>query len=240
MRTIIQHIKNNLRNKRFLIFTLLFPSAWYLFFIYFLSDQVNINATNLAIFSSMFGIGGSGLNTFSTKVSNEINYYGKIRYYSPYTYLKYISDSIVAQTLLNLLIIVVVTIIGIVINKLEFSQSYMVISILLILYGVYYISIGFVLGISLKSETLNSLSLPIYMIFMAMNITPNAVNFGNFKFLEVVQKIFPGYYFNALLQDLNANNILKFIAVITIHIIIILIIIFIKESTKFKKGTSNV
>ena len=75
---------------------------------------------------------------------------------------------------------------------------------------------------------------------MAMNITPNAVNFGNFKFLEVVQKIFPGYYFNALLQDLNANNILKFIAVITIHIIIILIIIFIKESTKFKKGKSNV
>lgn len=240
MITIMQQIKNNLRNKRFLMFTLLFPSAWYLFFIYFLNDQVNINATNLAIFSSMFGIGGSGLNTFSTKISNEISYYGKIRYYSPYTYLRYITDSILAQTVLNLLIISVVTIIGIVINKLEFSQDYVVISILLIFYGVYYISIGFILGISLKSETLNSLSLPIYMIFMAMNITPNAVNFGNFEFLESVQKIFPGYYFNALLQDLSVNNIIEFIVIILIHIFLVLIIIFIKEARKFSKVKGNV
>ena len=67
MISIVQQIKNSLQNKRFVIFTILFPVAFYVFFIKQLNYVNTENSGMIALFSAMFGIAGSGLNTFSQK-----------------------------------------------------------------------------------------------------------------------------------------------------------------------------
>ena len=67
MISIVQQIKNSLQNKRFIIFTILFPVVFYVFFIKQLKFVNTDDSGMIALFSAMFGIAGSGLNTLVKK-----------------------------------------------------------------------------------------------------------------------------------------------------------------------------
>ncbi|MDT1959060.1 hypothetical protein MX629_11525 [Carnobacterium divergens] len=230
MYTIIQQIKSILRNRRFIIFTLLFPSLWYLFFIFALKDKVYLSSSMLAIYSAMFGVAGSGLNTFSTKIAKEKEYFNIVKRISPYNYLRYLADSVVTQTILNMLIILVVSIIGFLFGDLVFTKDYVILSGLLLFFGFYYIVIGFFLGMFFNNEVLAAISMPVFMVFMAMNVTPNSVDFGAFSFISAIQKIFPGYYFSEALLSTNIENLVKAIFMISIHIVTSIFILILVEN----------
>lgn len=146
MISIVQQIKNSLQNKRFVIFTILFPVVFYIFFIKQLNYANTEDSGMIALFSAMFGIAGSGLNTFSQKVSKDKGYFRIMDRVSPYSYMRYMFDSVVAQTILNIMILFFITLAGVLLGNLKVTVSYLYIASLLLYFGFYYIVIGFLLG----------------------------------------------------------------------------------------------
>lgn len=63
-------IKNTFRNKRFILFTLLLPSFWYLFMLGF-SDSFKLHGQSinyiLYLTAALIGISGNSIVTFSKK-----------------------------------------------------------------------------------------------------------------------------------------------------------------------------
>nr|EJQ72890.1 hypothetical protein IGC_05144 [Bacillus cereus HuA4-10] len=223
MITVTQQIQNVLRNRRFIIFTLIFPSLWYLFFMYQFKNAVAFNATTLAVFSGMFGVAGSGINTFSTRVAREKKYYDFMNKISPYNKAKYLFDSLITQTMLNVMIILTITLTGLLFGNMTIEFDYIKMVSILMYYGFYYIIIGYILGTLFDDETLTSVSFPIFMGFMLINLTPNAVSFNGLKFLGDVQKIFPGYYFNDAISHIHdSQKVMVDFGIISIHLLIVL------------------
>ena len=210
MISIVQQIKNSLQNKRFIIFTILFPVVFYVFFIKQLKFVNTDDSGMIALFSAMFGIAGSGLNTFSQKVSKDKDYFRIMDKISPYSYAHYMFDSVLAQTILNILILFSVTLAGVLIGKLNVTGSYF-----------YYIVIGFLLGTVFNDETLASASMPIFFLFMMLNITPNIMTTLKMPDIIVtIQKFFPGYYYNEVLLHQTPEKFLQACLVITIYVFI--------------------
>ena len=71
MTTMIQ-LKQVLRNKRFVLFTILIPLAWYLFIYNVQKDVVPNILLGIAVF---IGIIGNSLATFSKRISSNIGFY---------------------------------------------------------------------------------------------------------------------------------------------------------------------
>ena len=200
MISIVQQIKNSLQNKRFVIFTILFPVVFYIFFIKQLNYANTEDSGMIALFSAMFGIAGSGLNTFSQKVSKDKGYFRIMDRVSPYSYMCYMFDSVVAQTILNIMILFFITLAGVLLGNLKVTVSYLYIASLLLYFGFYYIVIGFLLGTIFNDETLASASMPIFFAFMMLNLTPNIISTMKIpEIIVTIQKFFPGYYYNEVL-----------------------------------------
>lgn len=221
MISIVQQIKSSLQNKRFVIFTILFPVVFYVFFIKQLNYVNTEDSSMIALFSAMFGIAGSGLNTFSQKVSKEKGYFRIMDKISPYSYAHYMFDSVLAQTILNLLILFFITLAGVLVGNLKVTGSYLSIASLLLYFGFYYIVIGFLLGTIFNDETLASASMPIFFAFMMLNITPNIMSTMKMPDIIVtIQKFFPGYYYNEVLLHKTAEKFLHAFLVISLYVFI--------------------
>ena len=221
MISIVQQIKNSLQNKRFVIFTILFPVVFYIFFIKQLNYANTEDSGMIALFSAMFGIAGSGLNTFSQKVSKDKGYFRIMDRVSPYSYMRYMFDSVVAQTILNIMILFFITLAGVLLGNLKVTDSYLYIASLLLYFGFYYIVIGFLLGTIFNDETLASASMPIFFAFMMLNLTPNIINTMKIpEIIVTIQKFFPGYYYNEVLLYKTAEKFLQAFLVISLYIFI--------------------
>lgn len=221
MISIVQQIKNSLQNKRFVIFTILFPVVFYIFFIKQLNYANTEDSGMIALFSAMFGIAGSGLNTFSQKVSKDKGYFRIMDRVSPYSYMRYMFDSVVAQTILNIMILFFITLAGVLLGNLKVTVSYLYIASLLLYFGFYYIVIGFLLGTIFNDETLASASMPIFFAFMMLNLTPNIINTMKIpEIIVTIQKFFPGYYYNEVLLYKTAEKFLQAFLVISLYIFI--------------------
>ena len=221
MISIVQQIKNSLQNKRFVIFTILFPVVFYIFFIKQLNYANTEDSGMIALFSAMFGIAGSGLNTFSQKVSKDKGYFRIMDIVSPYSYMSYMFDSVVAQTILNIMILFLITLAGVLLGNLKVTVSYLYIASLLLYFGFYYIVIGFLLGTIFNDETLASASMPIFFAFMMLNLTPNIISTMKIpEIIVTIQKFFPGYYYNEVLLYKTAEKFLQAFLVISLYIFI--------------------
>lgn len=221
MISVVQQIKNSLQNKRFVIFTILFPVVFYIFFIKQLNYANTEDSGMIALFSAMFGIAGSGLNTFSQKVSKDKGYFRIMDRVSPYSYMRYMFDSVVAQTILNIMILFFITLAGVLLGNLKVTVSYLYIASLLLYFGFYYIVIGFLLGTIFNDETLASASMPIFFAFMMLNLTPNIISTMKIpEIIVTIQKFFPGYYYNEVLLYKTAEKFLQAFLVISLYIFI--------------------
>lgn len=175
----------------------------------------------IALFSAMFGIAGSGLNTFSQKVSKDKGYFRIMDRVSPYSYMRYMFDSVVAQTILNIMILFFITLAGVLLGNLKVTVSYLYIASLLLYFGFYYIVIGFLLGTIFNDETLASASMPIFFAFMMLNLTPNIISTMKIpEIIVTIQKFFPGYYYNEVLLYKTAEKFLQAFLVISLYIFI--------------------
>ena len=221
MISIVQQIKNSLQNKRFVIFTILFPVVFYIFFIKQLNYANTEDSGMIALFSAMFGIAGSGLNTFSQKVSKDKGYFRIMDRVSPYSYMRYMFDSVVAQTILNIMILFFITLAGVLLGNLKVTVSYLYIASLLLYFGFYYIVIGFLLGTIFNDETLAPASMPIFFAFMMLNLTSNIISTMKIpEIIVTIQKFFPGYYYNEVLLYKTAEKFLQAFLVISLYIFI--------------------
>lgn len=98
-------LKQVLRNKRFLLFTIFVPVTWYIF-LYNIQQGIMPNIMfGIAVF---IGIIGNSLATFSKRISSNIEFYSFESRFTKYSVKKYLLDQTIVQIVLNSLIFVVV------------------------------------------------------------------------------------------------------------------------------------
>ena len=160
--------KQVLRNKRFILFTLFIPVTWYMI-LNNLQDDVMPNIfLSIAIF---IGVIGNSLATFSKRISSEIEFYKLESSFSNYNIVNYLLSQSLVQVLLNSLIFVVVTVVAIILFGLPLSNLLLYQFILLMLMGIYFSFIGFVIGVRVDSKVIDTISFPI-IVLASITIIP--------------------------------------------------------------------
>lgn len=226
------NLKTVLRNKRFLVFTIIFPAVWFIF----MDIDIGSFAKNLVtvwfIINALMGIIGNSIVTFGKRVGNSKEYYLIAIKTTPYSPFKWIMDDMIQQVLLNLLILCVLTLEAIVLGAISFDLSILLLIIVLLPLGIYLSFIGFLIGVIFKVDLLDMAGFPL-MCVVALFITP-FYTFVQNKFFDVVtdiQKFFPGYYVIKLanaIQNGGSYDKLIWLFVITfvVHLAIILFLFF--------------
>ncbi|MWV45657.1 ABC transporter permease [Paenibacillus sp. HJL G12] len=227
MMTIVRYeILKVLRNKRFVFFTLILPLVFLVVLNAFVkpdSDQGQY-ITYLAVFCTLFGTAGSGLNTLSTRVSKEKSYIGSIYAVTPYSPGKFIFVTAFVQLLLNVLIAAVIIVFGLAVFHLNIDGMLLKMELLALYSSLYYIFIGLTLGFLLDVVSLQSISFPLYMGFMAMNLTKD-LGLKLPDFMVHIQKFFPGYYLNKAVGTISiGGDAMRDIGMLTLNIVVLLVV----------------
>ncbi|WP_165209072.1 ABC transporter [Streptococcus tangpeifui] len=223
-------LKQVIRNKRFLLFTIFIPVVWYAFLHNVQSDVSSNIILGIAVF---IGIIGNSLATFSKRISSNIDFYSFESRFTHYSVKKYLFDQTFVQIVLNALIFFVLLFSAVVFFNFSISNTVFVQCLLLMFMGLYFSIIGFVMGVRLDSKIIDTVSFPI-IILAALMIIPfnNLGASGNFvDFLTKVQMIFPGYYYSNLINELIRDNpvktsdILLFIVTFFLNILVLYFLI---------------
>lgn len=232
--------KQVLRNKRFILFTLFIPVTWYMI-LNNLQDDVMPNIfLSIAIF---IGVIGNSLATFSKRISSEIEFYKLESSFSNYNIVNYLLSQSLVQVLLNSLIFVVVTVVAIILFGLPLSNLLLYQFILLMLMGIYFSFIGFVIGVRVDSKVIDTISFPI-IVLASITIIPFsqlAIDSDFVKTVSTIQKIFPGYYYSQMINSLTTSreiqfmDLLLFLSTIFINLLPLYLLIPDKKSLKMYK-----
>lgn len=226
------NLKTVLRNKRFLIFTIVFPAIWFIF----MDLGIGTFAKNLTmtwfIISALMGIIGNSIVTFGKRIGNSKEYYLISIKTTPYNPFRWIMDSMIQQILLNLLILCILTLEARIFGAISFNLSTLLLIIILLSLGLYFSFVGFLIGVVSKTDLLDVAGFP-FMCVVALLIMP-FYTFAQNKFFDVVtdiQKIFPGYYVIKLANVIqNGGSYEKlvwlFVLIFVIHVAIILFLFF--------------
>ncbi len=206
-------LKQVIRNKRFLLFTIFIPIVWYAF----LHNVQSISSNIILGIAVFIGIIGNSLATFSKRISSNIDFF----------------DQTFIQIVLNTLIFFAILFSAVAFFKFPIASIVFVQFLLLMLMGIYFSIIGFVMGIRLDTKIIDTVSFPI-IIVASLTIIPfkNLGASGNFvDILSKIQMIFPGYYYssiiNALMKDnpVKTNDILLFLVTFFLNIIVLYFLI---------------
>ncbi|MDF2536499.1 MAG: hypothetical protein K0R18_2661 [Bacillales bacterium] len=234
-------IKEVLRNKRFLMFTIFIPACWYIILAKFSGEQHGLHANTILGLAALIGIIGNSLTTFSKRISGTRHFFEFQTRVSEYSQGRYLFDQLLVQTLLNLLIFVLMLLVGIVLNNISINKSMLVIALLSIFMGWYFSAVGFFMGFKLKAQTLDAASFPV-IIFGALTIVPFSDFHSTNTFLKIIidiQKVFPGYYYNKIIDQLSSNkDILTNISMLLLMSVITLLpFLFFMLKSRARKST---
>ena len=198
-------LKQVLDNKRFLLFTIFIPVAWYVF-LYNIQQEITPNIMlGIAVF---IGIIGNSLATFSKRISSNIDFYSFESKFSKYTVKNYLLDQTLVQLVLNTLIFVVVLAVGVLFFSFPLNSQLVVQFFLLTIMGIYFSIIGFVIGVRLDEKIIDTVSFPV-IILASMTIIPFAslgAEGGFMEFIGKAQMIFPGYYYTNIVNALSSST----------------------------------
>lgn len=198
-------LKQVLDNKRFLLFTIFIPVAWYVS-LYNIQQGITPNIMlGIAVF---IGIIGNSLATFSKRISSNIDFYSFESKFSKYTVKNYLLDQTLVQLVLNTLIFVVVLTVGVIFFNFPLNSQLVVQFFLLTIMGIYFSIIGFVIGVRLDEKIIDTVSFPV-IILASMTIIPFASLGAEGGFMELigkVQMIFPGYYYTNIVNALTTST----------------------------------
>lgn len=203
-------LKEVLRNKRFIMFTIIIPAFWYILLINMTSSQTSnsgLQGVTILGIASMIGIIGNSLTTFSKRISNNKNFFKNLSLTSEYGHYRYLIDQIIVQTILNLLIFILIALIGIIMGKVKVTNDVVTLGLLSILMGWYFSAIGFIFSTKLNTQTMDAISFPL-IILGALTIVPfNSMGDSYFiNIISKIQEIFPGYYFNLITSEFSQHN----------------------------------
>lgn len=198
-------LKQVLDNKRFLLFTIFIPVAWYVF-LYIIQQGITPNIMlGIAVF---IGIIGNSLATFSKRISSNIDFYSFESKFSKYTVKNYLLDQTLVQLVLNTLIFIVVLAVGVLFFSFPLNSQLVVQFFLLTVMGIYFSIIGFVIGVRLDEKIIDTVSFPV-IILASMTIIPFAslgAEGGFMEFIGKAQMIFPGYYYTNIVNALSSST----------------------------------
>lgn len=201
-----------IRNTRFIVFTLLFPLGFYIG-LYFGSSNDYYASDNksfmLFILCSIFAVVGSGLMTLSTRISKERNYFKKIIRVTPLSSFKYVFISGLVQLMLNIMLILILTIIGVLICNLKVDILLFKTIGIIIIFSLFFIFLGIILGFVLDIVSLQTVSFPIYIIMILTNITNRILPYIP-DTITNIQKFFPGYYATDIIVGIINNQSICF------------------------------
>lgn len=232
------NLQTVLRNRRFLIFTIVFPAIWFIF----MDLGIGTFAKNLTmtwfIISALMGIIGNSIVTFGKRIGNSKEYYLIAIKTTPYNPFKWIMDSMLQQVLLNLLILCILTLEAIILGAISFNLSTLLLIIILLPLGIYLSFVGFLIGVVAKTDLLDMAGFPL-MCVVALLISP-FYTFAQNTFFNVVtdiQKLFPGYYVIRLANAIqNGGSYDKLICLFAITFIVHVAIILFLFFKAVKKG----
>lgn len=187
-------LKQVLRNKRFIFFTIVFPATWYL-----LPSVVNPRMMDPFIaflIASLMGILGNAIVTFSKRLSAGRQFYLAQARLSHYSIWRYLLSQLIIQIGLHLLIILVITLLGIGLQTLTIDRNYWDAVLWLSALGIYFSVIGFWFGISFSSTTVDVGSTPLMFLFALMIVPFSWFSTGMFTgVITKIQEFLPPYYF---------------------------------------------
>lgn len=200
-------LKQVLDNKRFLLFTIFIPVAWYVF-LYNIQQGITPNIMlGIAVF---IGIIGNSLATFSKRISSNIDFYSFESKFSKYTVKNYLLDQTLVQLVLNTLIFIVVLAVGVLFFSFPLNSQLVVQFFLLIHYGNLFQYYWFCDWSQTRRENYCTGSFPV-IILASMTIIPFAslgAEGGFMEFIGKAQMIFPGYYYTNIVNALSSQRVL--------------------------------
>lgn len=241
-------IKETCRNKRFLLFTLIFPLAWYVMMISMAKASGFFTTANAYLWLSAacaIGIAGNAVVTFSKKISHTRKFYQLQNLTSEYSMRHWLIDQMSVQVILNFVICFVIVMAGLLMQSLVFNLNLVLMLGLFSLMGIYLSAIGFLLGIFLDSRTLDALGMPLSMGFGMLMIRLDTWLSGTVvEIITVIQKFFPGYYLFDIVQKMilnqNFNNALLRFGLSSLMIVIPFVIIgIVQHQSPVSGGITN-
>ena len=205
-------IKDTFRNKRFILFTLIFPLAWYIMIVNVSRSAGILNEQNAYLWvtiASIIGIAGNSIVTFSKKISDTHQFYRLQAQTSHYSMRRWLMDQVVVQMVLNLSICLVILLSGLVMHAITPAVNWLILVALLVVMGLYLSVIGFLIGIFVDGKTIAALSMPLSMGFGVLMIRWDSMTSSTstiINMLSGVQKFFPGYYLFDIVQKMIQNK----------------------------------
>ncbi len=219
MTTIKYEILKVIRNKRFIMFTLVAPLFFYILLYNMSSVKTGAMSMMLAVLCSTFATTGSGINTLSSRIAREKPYINNVLITTPYSPGKFVVITSAVQLLLNILIEAVIVAFGVALFHLTLTKDLLVMEGIILYLSSFYVLVGLCLGFVLELVALQAIAFPIYFLVMVTNITqqmyPNMP-----KALVIAQKAFPGFYATNLITSISNNTKdLKSLLILTLYIL---------------------
>ncbi|CAM3117749.1 ABC transporter [Lactiplantibacillus plajomi] len=198
-------LKQVLRNKRFIFFTIVFPATWYL-----LPSVVNPRMMDPFIaflIASLMGIIGNSIVTFSKRISAGRQFYLAQARLSRYSVWRYMFSQLIIQVCLHLLIILAITLLGVALKTLPINVNYWCAVLWLSVLGLYFSVIGFWFGMSFSPMTVDVGSTPLMFLFALMIVPFSLFSTSTLTgIIAKVQALLPPYYFYQFFHQWLTNQ----------------------------------
>lgn len=226
-------LKQVLRNRRFILFTILLPGIWYLFMIKVIAPAVPHNGKyqiGLLLLALLMGIIGNSIVTFSKRISGGKQFYLLQSHISHYSIWRYMLTQLVSQLIVNFLITAIIILLAVGLRSVTFTAINLLSILLINVLGIYLSVIGFTIGIIFDAPTVDAGGTPIMFILMFFIIPWNSfyITNGFAKIFTVIQKLFPCYYIYANIDHLTVNNLVMFSVTFIVTILPFIILIYYK------------
>ena len=164
MITAIQ-LKQVIRNRRFLIFTIIFPTLWYWMMIKLINVPHNQTfQLILLVLTLLIGILGNSIVTFSKRIASNRRFYFLQARISQYSIWRYMCSQLITQVILNLVITILLVLLACILQTINFNHSTWLALGLVNILGIYLSVIGFAFGISFDRTSIDAGSTPLMFL----------------------------------------------------------------------------
>ncbi|AIU76243.1 MULTISPECIES: ABC transporter permease [Bacillus] len=238
MNTLIIQCKSELirtvRNKRFVIFTIVFPILFYFILINQVNGDVMIDGVpwklKLMISCAAIGVMGSGLNTLSNRLSMDFSQgWIKLIKVSPLSPTIYMISNVVSQLFLNFLIVFIVFGVACVYQGMGISFVQLIIVGLWIwITSIVSILAGIVIGSLVPSDSAQVVGTGIFMVLLFLGGLFQPPNLS-IEFIKIISKALPMYYIVDIPGDIlfhHKPEVYGFLIIIVYTVVLFVLSIF--------------
>lgn len=196
-------LKQVIRNRRFLFFTIVFPTIWYWMMIKITNMPMKSTyQLVLLILALLIGILGNSIVTFSKRIASNRRFYFLQAQISHYSIWRYLVSQLITQLFLNLLITIILLFLACILQSINFNRTTWLVLGLVNLLGIYLSLIGFTIGISFDRSSVDAGTTPL-MFLLALFIVPWKVFMPTNSVIQLmtkIQQLFPSYYAYQIVQ----------------------------------------